>query len=724
MTTTGNVHVNIGGEVSGQIAIGHNIMQIQNYGGVVNVVKPSSRTPFKKRAGHVWQKPRAFPALLDRAQESQVIQSSIKSGISVSVFGQGGVGKTTFLSHMAHLPATNKYPDGVVYLYVREQGFDDLLQILFDAFFSSAGNVMPTIGQLHHHLQGIRAVILLDDLRLARDDTQALIAIMPLSCFVLASMERSLWGEGEVIPLGGLPEQEQVELFEREIRRPLSEEEKIDALIICYYLQGHPLRIIQAASLVTFAGKSISEIKKQFKNDSAPLATEKELWNKLNVSQQKVLAVLGASAGALIPLSIIGTLLKLTDAQGILKSLVDMGLAWYQGSRYGLGGTLVRQVGRLWNLSSWEDSLINYFADWLTHQPKDALIEEASDVLVQVIQKAGEKNRWSTVIQIGRALERILILGRQWQKWFDILNLILKAARALHDRGAEAWALHQLGTRALCLNYADQAGQFLTQALNIRRAIGDQAGMAVTQRNLNVLQGGAPVTMQHRKPPQVKSDVGKYLAYGFGGVATLGVIALIVWLWLQPPPIAPPPTQTSILVIIPSATFPFTSTPSIFTPTITNTFTETSTLTYTPSFTLTYTLTPSYTPSVTPSYTPSITPSRTPTITAFVPSTPPAPGIVMPKGGESFCFRSSIRLEWTKPDDPIGINSYQIQLHRMQLTQWALLINEIAPLVPTVYNTPEYDSGVYEWRIRAKNNNGIWGFWSSWIRYTTSYCEG
>jgi len=545
MATAGNYQVRIEGDVSGQIAIGNNNLQIQNHGGVVNVVKPSSRSPFKKRAGRVWQRPRPFPALLDRVQESLVMQSAIQNGVSVSVFGEGGIGKTTFLSHMAHLPEAGKYPDGVVYLYTRGQGFDDLLQMLFDAFFSSAGNVLPTAGQLRHHLQGIRAVILLDDLALSREDAQALVTLMPLSCFALASLERSLWGNGEVISLEGLPEQEQVELFAREIKRPLSEAEKTDALIICYYLQGHPLKIIQAASLVNSEGKSISEIKKRFQGSPTPLSILKELLHSLNPSQQKALALLGASGGALIPLGIINALLKLPGAQEILKSLVSVGAAWTDGSRFAMAGSLVGPIGDVWNLASWEDALINYFSDWLPQQANDALIEEASDALVTAIQKAGEKNRWPEVIRLGRALERILILGRRWQKWLDILNLILKAARALHDRSAEAWALHQMGTRALCLNYADQARQFLTEALRIRQAIGDKAGLAITQYNLNVLSGVSGI--QQPKAARVDSSFGKHVAIGIGSIVGVGLLLLIgLWFLSNLATDTPIPAQTRI----------------------------------------------------------------------------------------------------------------------------------------------------------------------------------
>jgi hypothetical protein len=108
------------------------------------------------------------------------------------------------------------------------------------------------------------------------------------------------------------------------------------------------------------------------------------------------------------------------------------------------------------------------------------------DLLVQAIHKAEEKSRWHDVVRIGRGLESTLILSRRWQSWLDMLNLILKAARALGDRQVEAWALHQIGTRAACLGPDETARGFLTQALQIRQALGDRAGLAVTRNNLRV----------------------------------------------------------------------------------------------------------------------------------------------------------------------------------------------------------------------------------------------
>jgi len=256
--------------------------------------------------------------------------------------------------------------------------------------------------------------------------------------------------------------------------------------------------------------------------------------------------------------------------------------------------------------------------------------------------------------------------------------------------------------------------------LDIRRAIGDKAGMAVTQHNLNVLQSGAPVTIEHGKRHQVKSATEKYLAYGFGGMVMLGVIGLIgLWLWFQLPP-APTTQIPSQVVVLPPSTLTFTSTPSIFTPTYTNTYTEASTLTITPSFTSTYTLTPSFTASVTP--------SRTPTITAFVTldtTGPPRPAIREPKSNiDVGCGNTQWMLKWSKPVDPSKIVRYNIYLnYSLDGTTYTNINLDNDSIINSESLNPSADvtkfvnqfCGKYhyfEWRVRAQDGAGNWGDWS------------
>jgi len=725
MTVAGNVQLSIDGDVSGQIAIGNNIMQIQNNGGVVYVVQQSPRAKFEKLTGPIRQRPRPYPVLLDHESESSIVRASLRSVLSISIFGENGIGKTTFLSHMAHIPEVNGFSDGVVYFYAKNLGLDDLLQVIFDAFYTSPENIIPTVGQLRRHLQNIQAVILLDDLTLEREGTQALINIMSSSSFIFGSLEQSLWGNGQTIPLHGLPDRERSELFIRELGRNLSENEVVNVQIICNELDGHPLKIIHAASLVRSGDKSIAELKEQFQVEPASLAVERELFNSMDSQQKRTLAVLGAAGGALVPQTIIASLIKLPDAQDILDGLVQSGMAWNRGSNYGVIGTIVGATGKVWDLSPWREALVNYFANWVVQQPEDRLIEEASDLLLHVINYAGEKNRWPEVIRIGRAVERIFILQKRWQAWLDILNLILKAARNHGDRHTEAWALHQLGTRAMCLNYLDQARQLLTQALNLRQAIGDKAGIAATQHNLAGLPAVLP--LPELKGSDQSSGCGKCAVYALGGgigvVLILSIGALILF---GLPPFLQLSTQTPTNT--PTRTFTPTQT---YTPTFTTTpsFTPTFTPTSTPSFTPTNTSTKTYTPTRT--YTPTFTPSRTPTRTRTPTNTPdvvgpPAPFIVGPKSNKNYeCPpNAQVVLQWVKPTDPSGIGSYNIELLAgPNNSNWTFFWLYTVSGQSTSKNVtqdvnncgPTYK--YFRWRIKANDGAGNSGDWSSWAHF-------
>ncbi len=52
----------------------------------------------------------------------------------------------------------------------------------------------------------------------------------------------------------------------------------------------------------------------------------------------------------------------------------------------------------------------------------------------------------------------------------------------------EAWALHQLGTCALCLSENADAINYLTKAIQLRQSLGDERGVSATRHNLDLLE--------------------------------------------------------------------------------------------------------------------------------------------------------------------------------------------------------------------------------------------
>ena len=576
-------NVSIGGNVTDSVMVfGNNnyVVKIGDVnGGVVNIVKPSDKPKYSARPQPVSIKPRAFSSLLDRESEFESIKKAAQSSIPVSVWGQDGIGKTSFLRHLTHNLNADGFPSGVVFLDASGLGYEDLLQALFDLFFNSDPTYKPNTAEIVQAMHNVKALIFLDDLKVGRDEAPSILDAVPNSLFILASMERSLWGEGEVIHLNGLPESESLQLFEKELSRPLNEQEKPIVIKICAALQGHPLQILQAASIARESGRPVESLLKEITNEKTEDKSMAYMsMAGLGESDKQILALLAAAGGKTVSLDHIKGIFGNGSQQNDIQRLVTLGLVQAHSPRFSITDTLVATISATWDLASWQDTLLNYAINWLSQQPASILVDESSELLIHTIKSAGERKKWREVIQLGRALEKFMVYYKRWQTWSDILNLILTAAKALNESKIQAWALHQLGSRALYLGQAGEAKTFLSQALNLRQAIGDKAGQAITQHNINTLNG---IIAPLKGNP---SGCKKYLTCGCGAAAGLTMLAAVVWgvaaLFSSTGPNDYPPTEPPVVI------YP-TDTP---TPEITNT----------PEITATETPYSDYTPTETP----------------------------------------------------------------------------------------------------------------------------
>ena len=476
----------------------------------------------------------------------------------------------------------------------------DLLQVLFDAFFESLPEFKPTEAEIRLALQELQAIIFLDDLRLPNDEILSLLNSAPRCAFVFSSVERKLWGEGQHIHLQGLPQKDALALLERELGRSISDEELTNAKKIVELLRGHPLRILQTSSLVREKSRAIREISQQQRSADLEAAILQDIVNATSEEQKRSLAILSAAGGNALSLEHLAAISHDPNAQKTIEGLISLGLVGTDGPRYKLTGNLASTLSTLWNLSDWEDALVRYFIRWLEKEAAPALVESSAEALIYSIRRAGERKRWREVVLLGRALERYFILWKRWQAWAELLELILKAAKVLVDRKTEAWALHQMGSRAMCLGDKELAHEFLSQALDIRKAIKDKAGAKVTQHNLNVLLRGSG-TLNGRKPNVRRWYIGSFgvgIAVLLLAIITIGAQSLP---WLIPTIVPLLQVATDTYTPTLTSTPTFTSTPSntptsTFTASSTSTPTSTFTPTWTPTFTATATDTPTATP--------------------------------------------------------------------------------------------------------------------------------
>lgn len=348
-------------------------------------------------------------------------------------------------------------------------------------------------------------------------------------------------------------------------------------------------------------GTSIGEAAKQFKEPADALA--RHTLEKLSTPQRKVLALLAAAGGSSIPIKHLESTSHIADLNDVLKSLLDLKLVQAHSPAYSVAGPLALSVGRMADVGGWENMLRDHLVQWITENPPLPDILDALDLTLTLLEKCNREHRWDEVIKLGRGIEEALTTVKRWSEWLRVLKMILKAAQELGSRATQGWAMHQLGTRDLCLGNLSNARDTLTQALKIREAIGDKAGAAVTRHNLNLLLAPpAPPRDTPRSGPKAGPKPGGFspLTVFFGLVVVVAII-VIIFLWPpntdEPPRDDPVPAATTKAVTLPPK--PTTQKPPTHkTPTITPVPTKTRTKTPTKTPTKTLTKTPTEPPMV------------------------------------------------------------------------------------------------------------------------------
>jgi hypothetical protein len=475
-------------------------------GHVGTLVMPSDRQPPSLRPAPVRQLPRAFPALLDRTGELAEAMAAIKAASPVQFFGQPGLGKTVLVRNVAHHTVTAGFPDGAVCLPGHRVPLEDLLQAFYDLFYDRESSYKPTDAQVWLGLQEIRALVLVDDVDLPRDAVERLMDAAPGCTFLLTSTERLLWGEGKALGLKGLPVDAALALLEEELGRPLAAEEKQAAQSLHAALSGHPLRLKQAASMVRESGRPLTAIARELEVEAAlPAETlGAQILASLSESEKQVLGALAAHGCASIEVDHVPALSQIDDPAPILEALERRRLVESHSPQYSLTGSLDLDLERSLDLTPWRERAVGYFTGHAERGRETPVPEQVEvDPILHLHAWAAETGRWRDVLDLGRAVDGALVLSGRWGAWATVLDRSLRAAQLLGDRAAEAWSLHQLGTRALCLEDSSTARTLLSRALALRESLGDVEGAEATRHNLSLLPPPSPPDGPPSEPPPI-----------------------------------------------------------------------------------------------------------------------------------------------------------------------------------------------------------------------------
>lgn len=478
------IEARVKGDVSGQIAVGTHILQIGSvHGGIVNVAVPGKQPKPKARPVPIQLRPRPFSAILDRTEESGTAIRALESLQSVELFGEAGIGKTVLLRHLAHTIDSKYFQDGIIYREIHGDPPDDVLQMLWDDFFECDIPFKPTNSQLRSDLQTKKALIMLDAVELSRADVERVMNVATTCTFLLGSSERHLWGDdARAMHLVGLPAKDAKTLVERELGRPLMADEASAIEAITVALKGNPLRLLREVAMVRLNGCSL----KSFAQDlQSPEKLPADVTSPLSDAQRRILSALVIFSGAPVQSTTLSELLQIDDANTILEELEDRHLVRAIAGRYTLAG----EVGAFMPKETTEEQkrAVTFFADWIDRQHDAKTILETLPLLMRSLRWGVQFGMAWEVIRIAKSLEPTLVLSGRWESWANALRLAAQSAIAAGDKASLGWARHQSGTKALCNGNLPEARESLEQSLQIRQALRDKAGVAVTRHNLNII---------------------------------------------------------------------------------------------------------------------------------------------------------------------------------------------------------------------------------------------
>jgi Domain of unknown function (DUF4062)/Abnormal spindle-like microcephaly-assoc'd, ASPM-SPD-2-Hydin/NB-ARC domain len=494
----------------------HRSMRLQVGAAEGGLVYDGMATQPRPRPTPVRPSVRPFRGLLDRGSESEAALQTLPELAPMEFYGQSGIGKTALLRHLAYNTPDGHFPDGVIYRdQVGRQPSADLLQFLFDSLYESERNYKPREAELLNLLRGKRALVLLDDVDLPRDEIERAMNAAPECAFLLSSEERHIFGEGRALRLQGLPDPEATQLLERELGRLLAPGEQVAAQAICALLEGHPLHIAQAVAAAQERKLPLGELAEKMRAAKAKGQNPADLLNQWMIEsdsddEKRAMAAMAALDGAPARAETLAALSGISDFEATLEKLTKRKLVETRVDGYRLTGPLQTIMQKDRDLTEWRDRALAYLTAWAEEQRRDHRgLERVSAALLSVFNWALRNGRWDEAKRLGRALDVALTLSGRWEAWGQVLQQVGEAASAVGDEETAAWVLHQQGSRALCLGDDEAARRYLTEAMERRAAMGDHAAASITRHNLDWLFPTVPFTPPEPSGQSVSTTVSR-----------------------------------------------------------------------------------------------------------------------------------------------------------------------------------------------------------------------
>ncbi|MGH3921363.1 MAG: HYR domain-containing protein [Pseudonocardiaceae bacterium] len=469
--------------------------------------------------------PEPFPDLLGRQAEVGFALDVLREQEPLEIYGEGGIGKTSLLRHLAHR-AVAAFPDlPVVYTSAAGRTLGDLLQTLFRLLYRSEVRLRPAHGELRHQLGRAQAILLLDDVELDSGDLAELLRVVSSCRVVLTSTRQRVATQGPSLGLAGLDEQTSSRLVTQALGRGLQAGERDDIQQLWSLLAGHPLRLLQAAGLVRAGDQTLPGLVSSLQAGGSVEVLQKMCVGGLSAPQRQVIAVLAMAGGMLLDEDLVKAMSKVANTGAELRELREREVVQRRRDRYGLPvhylGPPQRLIGSSLDQGLALRGLVNDL-ERLSSQPKDLL--SVSDAALKLLQLACEAGEWKTVIGLVRTIEPALILSGRWEAWRYTLEQGLHAAKTLRQVTDQAHFLHQIGSNALASDDPGAALRALDEAFQLRR-FRDPRAASATHRNIKQVSADITAADGPSKTGRDRAEWVRLVGAGIGAVAILGATA-------------------------------------------------------------------------------------------------------------------------------------------------------------------------------------------------------
>ncbi|WP_405563095.1 ATP-binding protein [Streptomyces sp. NBC_01180] len=489
---------------------------------------PEERTGLLRAAGPPVPPGPAGPELplLERQEEHERLVRLLARGRSVRLTGPAGSGRTSLLDAVAR-DCSGFAPDGVVRLSGYHRTAADLLYGLFAAVHRAPLH-RPDRAELLTLVHGIGAIVVLDDLELGGAALEELLDATPECAFLLAATpdvaaplpESHL----EEVFLGGLGRSASLDLLERAVQRPLTDEEANWAGDLWFESEGLPLRFVQAGALLrqrdllrtgpgssgAYPGPSTDDAPAGSSGGAAgppgdttevPLPTLGQgaapaqlLAERLSDAARATLAFAVALGGEVPHQAHLPALVGDTHADAAMGELAGSGLLSPAGSHYRLAAGVLQQLeagGYADDSAGHALTTAQHYAWWAGHPsvaPERAAAEaDAVLAAMSALVPGSEAGHPSAAVLLARSAAPAFAAALHWSAWERALRTGQEAARLSGEVAEEAYFHHELGVLALCTGNPDRALAELEASIALRGALADKAGTVAGRRALALI---------------------------------------------------------------------------------------------------------------------------------------------------------------------------------------------------------------------------------------------